>query len=825
MTRHPQPTGHCAGTAPTPDGATDVAAWRDRSRPAEERAGHLLGLMTLEEKVAQLGALWVREDPSGGAVAPHQDDIAAGEVDWDRAISGGLGQLTRPFGTAPVEPAAGRESLARAQRDIMAANRFGIPALAHEECLAGFTTWQATIYPIPLAWGASFDAELVHTMAAQIGTSLRSVGVHQGLSPVIDVARDPRWGRTEETIGEDPYLVGTLGAAYVRGLQSTGVVATLKHFVGYSASRAGRNLAPVSIGARELADVLLPPFEMAVHSGGARSVMASYNDNDGVPATADTALLTGLLRDVWGFSGTVVSDYFGVRFLANLHRVAGSAEQAGALALDAGVDAELPHVDCYGERLVAAVRSGDVPEALVDQAALRILVQKCELGLLDLGRDPVPENGTGSATPVAEGGGHADAAGGDLDLDPPEHRELAGRLAEESVVLLANSAGTLPLEGTSTLAVVGPSADTSTAMLGCYSFPSHIGAHYPDTWEGVRIPTVLEALRAELSGTRIEHQRGCETDGSTTSEIPAAVAAARAADICVAVLGDRADLFGRGTSGEGCDSQDLRLPGVQQQLLEAVLDTGTPVVLVLLAGRPYALGEVADRLGAVVQAFFPGEEGGTAVAGVLSGRVNPSGRLPVAVPRNPGAQPSPYLASPLAHRSEVSSVDPTPLYPFGHGLSYTRFTWENPRVNGNTVDGAHPVDVRTNEVVTIGCTIRNAGALAGTDVVQLYLSDPVARVTQPPRRLVGYARVPVEPGAARHVEFVVHPDLASYTVTSGRRIVEAGDLELTLAASSAEVRYTAHVRLRGATRTVDHTRYLTSDVRLRDPGKLAAHDR
>ncbi|RNL83041.1 beta-xylosidase/alpha-l-arabinosidase [Halostreptopolyspora alba] len=811
MTRLPEPAGHPSGTTPeTADVADGAAAWRDPARPAGERAEQLLRLMTLEEKVAQLHGIWVGADPAGGAVAPHQDEMAD-PVDWDRAIATGLGQLTRPFGSAPVDPAAGRESLARSQREIVAANRFGIPALAHEECLAGFTTWGATIYPVPLAWGASFDPELVERMAAQIGDSLRRVGVHQGLAPVLDVSRDPRWGRTEETIGEDPYLVGTVGTAYVRGLQSTGVVATLKHFVGYSASRAGRNLAPVSVGARELADVLLPPFEMAVRDGGARSVMASYNDNDGVPATADNALLAGVLRDQWGFDGTVVSDYFGVTFLRTLHRVAESPDSAGALALTAGVDVELPDVHCYGDRLIGAVRSGDVPEELVDQAALRVLTQKCELGLLDPGWWPTPD----SDTPVSAGDGQR--AGASVDLDPPEHRALAARLAERSVVLLANTEGTLPLSGDAGLAVVGPSVDTSEAMLGCYSFPSHIGSRYPDTPEGVRIPSVLDALRAELPGARIEHRRGCDIDGTGTSDIPDAVAAARSADVCVAVLGDRADLFGRGTSGEGCDSEDLRLPGLQQELLEALLDTGTPVVLVLLTGRPYALGGVADRLAAAVQAFFPGEEGGRAVAGVLSGRVNPSGRLPVAIPRSPGAQPASYIGPPLAHRSEVSSVDPTPLYPFGHGRSYTRFTWEDPRVDGRPVSDEEPTVASTEGAVTFGCTVRNDGEVAGADIVQLYLSDPVAQVTRSPRQLVGYARVHLEPGAARRVEFVVHADLASYTVAPGRRIVEAGDLDLALAASSADVRHTARVRLSGASRTVDHTRQLTSEVRVSDP--------
>ncbi|OOC56073.1 MULTISPECIES: beta-xylosidase/alpha-l-arabinosidase [Nocardiopsis] len=772
-------------------------SWRDPSLPAATRVERLLGSMTLEEKVAQLHGVWVRAGASGEAVAPHQHDLTQEPPAWEQVIADGLGQLTRPFGTVPVDPVAGRTSLARSQHEVMRANRFGIPAVAHEECLAGFAAWTATIYPVPLAWGASFDPDLVERMAAQIGESMRRVGIHQGLAPVLDVSRDPRWGRTEETIGEDPHLVATVGTAYVRGLQSSGVVATLKHFTGYSASRGGRNLAPVSIGPREFADVLLPPFEMAVRDGGAKSVMSAYNDNDGLPAAADTGLLTGLLRDQWGFEGTVVADYFGIAFLQTLHRVAESTARAGALALAAGVDVELPTVHCYGDQLAALVRSGEVPEDLVERAARRVLLQKCELGLLDEGWTPEPED-----------------PGAPVDLDPAEHRALARELAEHSVVLLSNPGDVLPLADTGDLALVGPLADTADAVLGCYSFPAHVGRRHPDTSVGVEIPTLLESLRAELPGTSVEHRAGCPVDGDSTDGFDEAVRAAARARVCVAVVGDRSDLFGRGTSGEGCDAEELRLPGVQQEFLEALADTGTPVVAVVVSGRPYALGPVADRLAAVVQAFLPGEEGMPAVAGVLSGRVNPSGRLPVSVPRSSGAQPTTYLGPDLAHLSEVSSVDPTPLHPFGHGLSYTRFSWEDPRVNGGpALPGEVPV-AGTDGEVTVGCTVRNVGGTAGTEVVQLYMHDPVALVARPRRRLVGYARVHLEAGEARAVDFTVHADLSSYTGPDGRRMVEPGRLELLLSASSQDVRHTVPVLLQGPTRLVDHTRRLACGVQL-----------
>ena len=765
-----------------PTTTTELAPWQDVRLSVTARVADLIGRMTLEERVAQLRAAWVGGAAQDGTVAPLQHDLLDDTVDWATLIASGLGQLTRPFGTAPVEPMAGAQALARLQSQIVAANRFGIPALVHEECLTGFMTWRSTVFPTPLAWGASFDPGLIERVGHQIGALMRAAGVHQGLAPVLDVARDPRWGRTEETIGEDPYLVATIGTAYVRGLQSAGVVATLKHFVGYSASRAGRNFGPVSVGPRELADVLLLPFEMAVRAG-ARSVMPAYTEIDGVPTTADSDLLTRLLRDTWGFAGTVVSDYFAVTFLQRHHRIAATAAEAAGLALAAGVDVELPAAQCFGEPLLTAVRDGVVPESLVDRAVARVLRQKCELGLLDPGWSPQPP--------------------AELDLDPPASRALARELAEASVVLLAND-GTLPLRSDVRLAVVGPQADDPAALFGCYTFPRHVGVHHAGLPLGVDAPTLLAALREELPHAAIEHVPGCGVTGPDRGGIPAAVRAAARADVCVAVLGDRAGLFGQGTSGEGCDVADLRLPGVQGELLEAVIGTGTPVVLVLLAGRPYALGAYADRLAAAVLAFFPGQQGGPAVAGVLSGRVEPSGRLPIGVPREPGGQPATYLTPALGHHSDVSTVDPTPLYPFGHGLSYTEFAWEDPRVDRT--------EMPTDGTVALSLTVRNTGARPGTEVVQLYLHDPLAQVTRPVARLVGYARVPLRPGEARRVTFRVHADLSSFTGRDGRRVVEPGELELQLAASSLDVRHVARVRLTGPQRVVDHRRHLVAEV-------------
>jgi beta-xylosidase len=768
----------------------EVPLWNDPAHSIATRVAALIEAMTLEEKIAQLYGVWVGASDEGGEVAPHQHDMEEA-VDLDALLPAGLGQLTRPFGTAPVDPALGALSLARTQARIVSANRFGIPAVAHEECLAGFATWGATAYPVPLSWGATFDPDLVRRMATAIGRDMRSLGVHQGLAPVLDVVRDARWGRVEETIGEDPYLVGSVATAYVQGLESAGIVATLKHFVGYSASRAGRNLAPVSVGARERADVLLPPFEMAVREGGAESVMHSYTDIDGVPTAADETLLTGLLRDTWGFDGTVVADYFGIAFLKTLHGVAGDWAEAAGAALKAGVDIELPTVKTFGRPLADAVREGRVPEELVDRALRRVLTQKARLGLLDPDWDPVPPALVGADQD------DPDALRGRIDLDTPENRELARTVAEEAVVLLSND-GTLPLERPRRIALIGPNADTPTAALGCYSFPLHVGVHHPQIPVGLELPTLRDALAREFPDAELTVVRGTGIDDNDVIGIPEAVLAARDADVVIAVLGDRAGLFGRGTSGEGCDAESLALPGAQQQLLDALLDTSTPLVTVLISGRPYALGRATAESAAIVQSFFPGVEGTTAIAGALSGRTNPSGRLPVSVPRGPGAQPTTYLGARLAQLSEVSNIDPTPAFGFGHGLSYTRFDWSDLSVAAD--------EAPTDGEFQLALTVRNTGERHGTEVVQLYLHDPVASLVQPVQRLIGYARVPLAPGEARRVQVTVPADLASFTGRDGRRVIEPGALELRLSASSTDPRLVAKVALTGDERYVDHTR-------------------
>jgi beta-glucosidase len=461
-------------------------------------------------------------------------------------------------------------------------------------------------------------------------------------------------------------------------------------------------------------------------------------------------------------------------------------------------------VDTFGPPLVEAVRSGAVDEALIDRAVRRVLSQKAEVGLLDEGWQHLP----------------ADVAG--LSLDDEASRDLALRLARESIVLLRNTGAILPLAAYRRVALVGPVADDPMAMLGCYSFPAHVSAHTGHGL-GLEIPSLREALSQLIPD--LTYAPGCTVDGDDTSGIAAAVKAAADSEVCVLAVGDRAGLFGRGTSGEGCDAADLRLPGVQAELVRAVLATGTPVVLVLLAGRPYALGDEVEAAVGIVYGFFPGQRGGQALAEVLTGAVNPSGRLPVSVPRDAGGLPSTYLSPPLGRRSQVSSVDPTPAFPFGHGLGYTTFEWSDAGVLGPEGlvlgDPAQPAAWAVDGETAVQIRIRNTGSRSGTEVVQLYLHDPVAQTTRPVVRLIGFARLALEPGQDALVTFTVPADAASFTGVRGRRIVEPGDVELRFGRSSGETAAVVRLRLVGAEREVGHRRRLESPPHIARTAPLA----
>lgn len=775
--------------------------WHDKSLAVNQRVALLLSEMTLEEKVAQLGSRWLipadeqlAADFSEHRMAPSQDpNSEAAKTPLGIAAKHGLGQLSRNYGSQPISARAGSIMLAERQRIVLAGSRLGIPAIVHEECASGFLTFGATIYPAPLGLAATFNPRLVEEMAYSVAQDMRNCGVHQALGPVLDVTRDYRWGRVEETFGEDPTLVSEMGVAFVGALERAGLVATAKHFVGYSASREARNHGPVSMGRRELLEVMLPPFEAAIKLGGARSVMPSYTDLDGVPSTADSWLLTDILRETWKFEGTVVADYGAIEMLHTVHRVSGNRQESAAMAISAGLDVELPNTDCTGDEFVAAVKRGEFPETFIDRAAGRVLKQKIELGLLDSDWD---EN---SAVETAAS----------LDLDSQEHRRLARDLAEQSMVLLKAGA-ILPIEPDGEargkrIAVVGPTADNLRNLLGDYAFPNHI-TRDDSAPVGLEGATPLEALRAEFSNSQVSFEPGCSVSGVDSSGIPAAVRLVEDSDFCVAFLGDRAGLFGSGTSGEGCDAADLRLPGVQAELLEALLATGKPIVLVMISGRPYALGEFDERLAGLIQAFFPGIEGAGSIAGILSGRINPSGRLPVQIPKHPGHQPSTYLQPPLGggESTWVTVIDSTPLYPFGYGESYSQMSLKDIRVDST--------ECQLGGTIVISCAVTNLSRRRGSEVVQIYLEDPIAETVRPVRRMIAFAKVDLDPGESKRILFSLHTDLTSFIGANLRRIVEPGLVRLHVGRSVRDIDAVLSITLNGEKSVLSEDREMLAKV-------------
>jgi beta-glucosidase len=668
----------------------------------------------------------------------------------------------------------------------------------------------ATQFPSPLNYGSCWDPGLVEQVGAVIRRQMRALGLHQALAPVADVIRDARWGRVEECVSEDPYLTGLVVSAYVRGLQggeiARGVVATLKHFCAYSGSEGGRNFGPAHVGPRELADVFLLPFEMAVKLAGAKSVMNSYQEIDGEPPAASRRLLSEILRERWGFDGIVVADYFAVNMLHQFHRVAEGPTEAAAAALSAGLDVELPLSQCFRKGLPEALARGLLDQATIDRAVERVLRLKFALGLFE-----AP---------------YVDAAGVALDL--PEERALARRVAEKSITLLAND-GVLPLEPSAArLAVIGPNADDPMALFGNYSFHSHV-AELVEGASPPRVETVLDAIRARAGAERVVYAQGCsilrqrsklevksaqpgglpdlgggdERLSWDDSGLPAAEAAARQADVAIVVVGDRAGNMRRGTVGEGTDTADLSLPGLQERLLEAVLDTGKPTVVVLLNGRPPAIPRIAERAAAIIEAWFPGQDGAGAIADAIFGDLDPGGRTTVTFSRGAGVQPCFYN-----HRDLAPGMPPLPAYepvfPFGHGLSYTRFEYSRLEIE--------PAEPPVDGTLSISCDVRNTGERAGDEVVQLYVRDAVASVARPVRELKGFRRISLEPGEACRVGFALHADLLAFTGRDGRRIVEPGRVDVMVGASSADIRLEGGFDLTGTAREVGEDRILETAV-------------
>lgn len=737
--------------------------YKNPSLSVEQRVADLLARMTLEEKVAQTQALWQKKaliTDANGNFAPEK---AAAVLQY------GMGQITRP--SEKKGPREMAEFTNAIQRWVMTHTRLGIPVMFHEECLHGHAAPKGTHFPQAIALASTWNPALVEEVFTAVAREVRARGARQALTPVLDLARDPRWGRVEETYGEDPYLTAQIGLACIRGFQGDGpplgkdrIFATLKHFAAHGQPEAGTNAGPAHFGERTLREQLLYPFEIGIRVGKAMSVMPSYNEIDGVPSHANHWLLERVLRQEWGFQGFTVSDYEAIAQLATLHKVAADRDEAAVKAIEAGVDTELPDIDAYG-RLADLVRAGRVSMETLDRAVARILRAKFLAGLFD---DP-----------------YTDPALAERVTNSPGHRALALRAALESIILLKNDRNTLPLDPAKlrTLAVIGPNADK--VLLGGYSDdPGYF-------------VTVLDGIREKVGArVRVLHAEGCritEPGGSWYKDevrlpdpeedarrVSQAVETARYADAVVLVLGGNEEVSREAWSPTHLGDMDtLELLGRQQELAQKIVALGKPVVVVLLGGRPYSIGWIAENVPAILMGWYLGQETGHAVAQVLFGEYSPAGRLPVTIARNVGQLPVYYSQKPSGRRGYLFSSK-EPLFPFGWGLSYTKFEYSQPRLTRSTIAPAGETEVEVE--------VRNTGSRDGDEVVQLYVRDDVSSVTRPVKELKGFRRVHLKAGESRIIRFRITPAELSLLDVNFHRVVEPGTFTVMTGPNSRDLK-------------------------------------
>lgn len=744
--------------------------YKDRRAPVAERVEDLLARMTLEEKIAQITTTWTSK------LEVFDRNLRFDAAKASKLHPHGIGQFGRPSdgrAGSPREHGLGIrqtvELVNAVQRHALEKTRLGIPVLFHEEGLHGYQAKEATSFPQAIALASSWDPALVRQVYNIVAREIRARGAHLVLAPVVDVARDPRWGRIEETFGEDPYLVSELGVAAIKGFQGDAlplapgkVFATLKHMTGHGQPESGTNVGPANFSERVLREVFFPPFEQAVKRTQVRAVMASYNEIDGVPSHANRWLLHDVLRGEWQYKGAVVSDYNAIEQLADLHHIVPNHADAAIHALRAGVDMDLPDGVAF-RTLLESVRAGRVTEKEVDVAVRRTLEMKF---LARLFEDPFAN------ARVAQG-----------ITDNTEARALAAHAARRSVVLLKND-GMLPLDASriNTLAVIGPNA--AAIRLGGYS--------------GVprRAISVLDGLQAKLGNRlKIVHAEGAritESDdwwadevkladpGENGQRIAAAVELAALADAVVLVLGDTEQ-----TSREAWDADhmgdraSLDLVGDQTVLAEAILGLGKPTTVVLLNGRPLATNMIAQRANALIEGWYLGQEAGTAMADILVGDANPGGKLPVTIARSTGQLPVFYNRKPSARRGYLFDTT-EPLFPFGFGLSYTTFTIGTPRLSATTIGSADSVDVTVD--------VRNTGKRAGDEVVQLYIRDRVSSVTRPVLELKGFQRIALAPGETKKVDFKITPEALSFWDVNMKQTVEPGEFEILVGPNSVDLK-------------------------------------
>ncbi|GCF07525.1 glycoside hydrolase family 3 N-terminal domain-containing protein [Dictyobacter arantiisoli] len=767
--------------------------YKDAQAAIEDRVEDLLNQMTLEEKLAQLQCLWsidfVRESVFD---TEHTAEL----------LRNGIGQITRIGAATSLHPHESVKFLNAIQRVAVEQTRLGIPVILHEESVGGLCQRDATVFPQGIALASTWDPELVKNIAGAIREQMLSIGARHTLAPVLDVARDPRWGRVEESYGEDPVLIGTMGVAYVQGLQTedlrNGIATTGKHFLGYAMSEGGRNWAPVQLGLRELYDIYAEPFAAVIRDANIATIMNSYASVDGLPCAGSYAILTELLRDKLGFDGPVVADYSSVELLKTHHNVASTLGEAASLALQAGLDMELPATVCYGEPLRAEIEQGRVPLSVIDTSVRRVLKLKFQLGIF--------EHPYGNEEAVE----HV--------FETPEQRALAREAVAKSTIVLTND-GILPLKANiKRLALIGPGADDERLLQGDYHYPSHAeitylapekiksegellmptptvasgnGSYFPGPYFTPHV-TPLAGLRSALGNdVEISYAKGCEVLGTDRSGFAAAEQAASAADVAVVVVAGKSGLLRPVTVGEGNDATNLDLTGVQQELISAIAKTGTPLVVVVLSGRVHTLAQIAEQANALIQLFPAGEEGGNGLADILTGKVNPAGRLPVTLPRSVGQIPI-YLGMRAGGDCAMFFDDyidspTTPLFPFGHGLSYTTFAYSNLGVQASN----------TTQPIEIAIEVRNSGERAGEEVVQLYGKDVVGSVARPIKSLLGFKRIALAAGESRTVTFTVHPSRLAFHDARMRFVTEPGDFTFSIGASSSDIRAEQTIQLSG----------------------------
>jgi beta-glucosidase len=715
------------------------------------------------------------------------------------------------------------------QRYLVTETRLGIPAIFHNEALTGVVSAHFTHFPAAIGLAATWDPEGVEQMAQIQRRQMRSVGMLQALSPVMDVARDSRWGRVHETFGEDPYLVTAMSVAFTRGMQGNnlreGVLATAKHFLGYAVTEGGQNMAATSIASRELYDVYARPFEAAIRLAGLATVMASYSEYDGIPIHISHDVLTDFLRGRLGFSGTVVSDYVGIGWAETRQRAAASTEEVGALAIAAGMDVELPIIHAYGPVLIKAVQNGLVPESLLNESVRRVLHDKFALGLFD---NPYVDESPIRIRAVAR-----------------EGDEISRRLAAQAITLLKNENTALPLSrGVARIAIIGPHANRAVIGFTAYTYPRALqmllgrigggestmaGTDASDAFLPAEAKTALkaefqdlvhvsledyvkssypavslaEAVRRLLPDAEVIVVEGTGVVPSEATDIPAAVAAARKADIVILAVGGQSAWFGKDvTEGEGRDTANIDLPAQQVELINAVTAVNTRAVGVVSMGRPYGLASIIDRLPGVIATYYGGPHHGTAIADALFGMTNPGGKLPFTLPRHVGQVPihhaqktgSGYRRTAADVHKGYLDMPSTPLFAFGHGLSYTTFGYSSLKLENDTID--------VNGEARLSLTVTNTGKCRGTEVVQLYVADTATGVTLPAQQLVGFARVDVKPGASETVTFVVPMSLLGYTGLSGEFVIEPGPVEVSVGSSSSDIRSSAKFTITGKTRVI-----------------------